>query len=211
MSSGTGVLLAGSLGFAEGFDVSPEGVESRRYFLLAGGEVFVESFTRRCETVVEMEVLDLLSQATVDVIDAEATSSRMARLDNVKQVVIGELVPEAKIAGLFPRVDPGFVKVNRGITFDVGEGGELAEMVRCGEEVFVVFGSGKKGEEVFFELKTDELFGAQIAVGPGPRWKIIVPGLVDGLREKVNPSSVSGREGKGSTKGGRRDGNSRFV
>ena len=200
MSSSARILLAASLSFAQGFDVSPERIESGRHFLLSSGKVFVESFTGRCKTIIKMEVLDLLGQAPVDVIDTEATGGGVTRFDNIKQVVIRELVPEVEAARLFPCIDPGFVEVDRRITFDVWEGGELAEMVRCGEEVFVVFRSGEKGKEVFFELKTDELLRPQVAVGAGPRWILIVPSLVDGLREKVNPPSVSRREGKGGSK-----------
>ena len=148
-----------------------------------------------------MEILDLLSQATVDVIDAETAAGGVSRFDNIEEVIICELVPEAEAVRLFPCIDPGFVEVGRRIAFDVGKGGELAEMVRCGKEVFVVFSSGEKGKEVFFKLKTDELLGPEVAVGAGTRWILIVPSLIDGLRQKVNPSSVSCRECKGGTKG----------
>jgi len=48
------------LSFAKSLDVGPEGVESGGHFLLASGKVFVKGFAGCRETVVEVEVLNLL-------------------------------------------------------------------------------------------------------------------------------------------------------
>ena len=84
------------MSFAEGLDVRPERVESRGHFLLARGKVLIKSFAGSGEAVIEVKVLDLLGQAAVDVIDAKTAGCRVARFNDIEEVVICELVPKAE-------------------------------------------------------------------------------------------------------------------
>ena len=101
------------------------------------------------------------------------------------------LVPKREAASGLPSVDPGLVEVGRRVAFDVGESGQVAQVVGDGEEVFVVFNGGKEGEEILFELEADEFFRAEIAMGARPGWMFFVPGLSDSLCEEVDPATVS--------------------
>jgi len=135
----------------------------------------------------------------------------MPRFDDIEEVIICELVPEAEAACCLPCIYPRLIEIEGRVTFDVREGGELAEMVGCGEEILVIFGSSEKGEEVFFELQSDEFLGPKVAVRARPRWIFIVPGLVDCLRKEIDPPSVGRGKGKGGPKGGRSDRYGRFI
>ena len=56
--------------------------------------MFVERFTARCEFLVEMQGLDLLPEAALDVVEAEIAGRGMSGLDNVEEVVVGRRVEE---------------------------------------------------------------------------------------------------------------------
>lgn len=159
---------------------------------MAGGEVFVQDFSRLHESLIEFEFLDLLRETAVDVVDAQASRRWMPRLHDVEKMVLGEFIPDPETSRRFPRLDPGFVEVDGGIAVDVGEGGEVPEVVWNGVEVFVVFDCSEEGEEVFFELQANELFRTEVAVGLGAGGMLRVPSLGDGLREEVDPAAIGG-------------------
>ena len=60
-------------------------------------------------------------------------------------------------------------------------------------KVEMVFYGGEEGEEILFELKADEFFGAHVAHGDGPGGVVVVPGVVDGGAQKVDPTPVCRR------------------
>lgn len=180
------------MGFAEGFDIGPEVVERGGDFPVAGGEMFVQDFSRLDESLIEFEFLDLLRETAVDVFDTEAPGGRMPRLHDVEKMVFGESIPDPETSRRFPCLDPGFVEVDGGIAVDVGEGGEVPEVVGNGVEVFVVLDRSEEGEEVFFELQADELFRTEVAVGFRAGRMLRVPGLGDGLSEEVDPAAIGG-------------------
>lgn len=66
----------------------------------------------------------------------------------------------------------------------------------------MVFNRGEEGEDVFFELQSDEFFRAHVAHCTRPRGVSFVPGVGDGLREEVNPAAVGGGECEGGAEGG---------
>lgn len=66
----------------------------------------------------------------------------------------------------------------------------------------MVFYSGKKGKQVFFELETDEFFGAHVAEGSGAGGVVVIPGVGDGLGKEINPAAVGGGKGKGGAERG---------
>ena len=89
---------------------------------MARGEVLVERFPARGQSVVEMERLDLQRQTPLDVLEAEITGSGMAGLDDVEEVGVGVSVEEHEIGRRAPGVDEVGIEVGRWITFDGGEG-----------------------------------------------------------------------------------------
>ena len=89
--------MALTLSFAHGFDVGPEIIKGRRDFLLAGGEVLVESFSAYGKTFVEVELLNLLGEASVYVIHGQATGGRMLGLNDIEEVGVSVLTEEGKI------------------------------------------------------------------------------------------------------------------
>lgn len=67
----------------------------------------------------------------------------------------------------------------------------------------MIFHGGEQSEDVFLELEADELLRPHVAHCPRSGGVGFVPGVDNGLGQKVNPAAVGGREGKGGTKGGR--------
>lgn len=126
------VGLAAALGFAEGFDIGPEVVEGGGHFLVARGEMFVQDFSRLDQSFIQLEFLNLLCKTAVDVFDTESPGRRMPRLHDVEKVVFGEFIPDPETSRRFPCFDPGFVEVDGGIAVDVGEGGEIPEVMGNG-------------------------------------------------------------------------------
>lgn len=66
----------------------------------------------------------------------------------------------------------------------------------------MAFDGGNEGQEVFFELKTDELFGTNVAHCLWASRVGIIPGIVHRLCYEVDPATVSDREGEGGAEGG---------
>lgn len=103
-------------------DIGPQVRKCSSDATLARGEMLAKRVTRDGQPLVEVQVCDLLLQAAVDVVDGQATSGWVPRLDNVKQVRVREAVPEFVVIGGFPCGQPGFAKVKRGVALDVWEG-----------------------------------------------------------------------------------------
>ena len=80
-----------------------------------------------------------------------------------------------------------------------------------GGQVEVVFNSGEKGEEVFFKLQAYKFFGAHIAKTFGAGGVVLIPGVGDGLGEKVDPAAIGGREGEGGAERGGGDVDGCFI
>lgn len=88
-SFGGGELVAVPLGLPHGFDVGPETSKRARNFLLAGGEVFVQNLFAGCETLVEVQGLDLQRETALNILQAEISRRWMPRFHNVKKVGVG--------------------------------------------------------------------------------------------------------------------------
>ena len=116
-----------------------------------------------------MQVRDLLLQATVDVFDRQPAGGRVAWLDDVEEVRVGQAGPQPEVGGAFPGGEPGLAEVEGGVTVNVCKCGEVALVLRDAVEVLVVLCGGEEGEKVLFELQPDEFFGAQVAVMTGSR------------------------------------------
>ena len=80
-----------------------------------------------------------------------------------------------------------------------------------GGQVDVIFDRREEGEEVLFELKTDELFRTHVAHRFGPRGVLFIPSGYDGLREKIDPATICCREVESSTQGRRGDVDGCFI
>lgn len=115
---GGGELGAFPLRLPHGFDISPEAGKRGGDFLVTGGEVFVQQFFAGCETLVEMQGLDLQRETALDILEAEISRGGMSRFDNVKQVGVGVGGKEGERRRLTPVVDPFGVEVERGVAFD---------------------------------------------------------------------------------------------
>lgn len=57
----------------------------------------------------------------------------------------------------------------------------------------MVFDGGDEGQEILFELKADEFFGTHVAHCFGSGGVVVVPGVVDGGAQKVDPASICRR------------------
>lgn len=115
----------------------------------------------------------------------------MSRVDDVKKMGVGEAVPELIVGSFFPRFEPRLAEIDRGVTFDIWEGGEVTLVMRDRVEVSVVLRGGKESQEVLLELEADELFRANVAVVRRARGIVRIPGQCNFLMEKVNPAAVS--------------------
>ena len=62
-------------------------------------------------------------------------------------------------------------------------------------EIIVAFYSGNEGEEVLFELETDEFFGSDVAHCFGAVGVIFVPGVVYGLGYEIYPAAIGRGQG----------------
>ena len=60
-------------------------------------------------------------------------------------------------------------------------------------EIEVVFYGGEEGQKIFFELESDELFGAHVAHCLGSGGVVVVPCVVDSGAQKVYPTSIRSR------------------
>jgi len=115
-------------------------------------------------------------------------------LDDVEEVAVCVAVPDAVVLGATPGFDPVDSEIVGRVAFDLGE--HDFGVVGVVLEVVVAFDCRDEGEEVFLELETDELFRSDIAHCLGPSWIRIVPGIVDGLSDEVDPSSICNGEGQ---------------
>ena len=154
----------GALRAAKRLDVGPQGVEGGADLLLSRREVLVECLLGVGEALLEVQVLDLRGQPAVDVVDAERAGGRVPRIHDVEEVRVREPVPQPVVARVLPGFEPGLAEVERGVAFDIGEGGEVTLVVGNGVEVQVVLCCREESEEVLFELQSNELFGANVAV-----------------------------------------------
>ena len=140
---------------------------------MARCEVFVQCFFGGGEAFVEMEDLYLHGNAALDVFEAEIAGCRVAWIDDVEEVGVSMVIKEIKGGGLLPMEKEIRVEVCGWVTFNRGE-----RWMRS--EVELVLGRGEKGEEVFFELETNELLGTHVTHGPWAGGIEFVPGVVDG-------------------------------
>lgn len=86
---GGGWLGAVPLGRSHGFNVGPEAGKRGGNFLVASGEVFVQKLFAGCETLIEMQGLDLQGETALDILQAEIPRGWMPRLHNVKKMGVG--------------------------------------------------------------------------------------------------------------------------
>ena len=113
-------------------------------------------------------------------------------------MLVGMGVEEPNGVGLPPGGDPVWAEVGDGVAFDGGEG-----CWGCrGGQVDVVFHRGEEGQDVFFELQSDEFFRTHVAHCTRARGISFVPSVGDGLRKEVNPAAVGGGECEGGAEGG---------
>jgi len=113
-------------------------------------------------------------------------------LDDVEEVVVGVAVPYPVVLGVRPGVDPICAEIVGWVAIDLGH--RCAGIVGVMGHVVVAFYGGDEGEEVFFELEADEFFGADVAHGFGPSRIRFIPGIIDGLSDKIDPSAVGNGE-----------------
>lgn len=140
---------------------------------MAGCEVFVQCFFGGGEAFVEMEGLDLHSHTAVNVFEAEIAGCGVAGIDDVEDVGVSMIIEEGEGGSVLPVEEKVRVEVGGWVAFNGGE-----RWVRS--EVEMVFGCGEKGEEVFFELETNEFLGAHVTHGPWAGGIEFVPSVVDG-------------------------------
>ena len=140
---------------------------------MAGCEVFVQCFFGGGEAFVKMEGLYLHGYTAMDVFEAEIAGCGVAGIDDVEQVAVSIVIEECEGGCVLPVEEKVRVEVCGWVTFNGREG-----WVRL--EVELVFGCREKGEEVFFELETNEFFGAHIAHSSWAGGIEFVPSVVDG-------------------------------
>ena len=139
---------------------------------MAGCEVFVQSFFRGGEAFVEMEGLYLHGNAAVDVFEAEIAGCGVAGIDDVEEVGVSMSIEEGEGGSVLPVEEKVEVEVCGWVAFNGGERWmrvEVELILRCGEE----------GEEVFFELETNEFLGAHVAHSLWAGGVGFVPSVVD--------------------------------
>ena len=135
--------------------------------------MFVQCFFGGGEAFVEMECLYLHSDTALDVFEAEIAGCGVARIDDVEEVAVSMVMEESKGGSALPVDKKVGVEVCGWVAFNGGE-----RWVRL--EVELVFRCREKGEEVFFELETNEFLGAHVAHSPWAGRIELVPGVVDG-------------------------------
>lgn len=113
----------------------------------------------------------------------------MFGLYDVEEVAVGVAVPYPVVLGVRPGVDPIYAEIVGWVAVDLRH--HYAGIVGVMDHVVVAFYGGDEGEEVFFELEADEFFGADIAHCLGPSGICLVPGIIDRLSDKIDPSAVS--------------------
>ena len=140
---------------------------------MAGCEVFVQSFFGGGEAFVEMEGLYLHGDTAVDIFEAEIAGCGVAGIDDVEEMGVSMVIEEGEGGSLLPVEEKVMVEVCGWVAFNGGERW-------VGLEVELVFGCGEKGEQVFFELETNEFLGAHVAHSPWAGGIKFVPSVVDG-------------------------------
>jgi hypothetical protein len=113
-------------------------------------------------------------------------------LDNVEELAVGVAVPYPVVLRVRPGVDPIYAKIVGWVAVDLGH--HCVGIVGVVDHVIVTFYGRDEGEEVFFELEADEFFGADVAHGLGPSGICVIPGIIDGLSDEIDPSAVSNGE-----------------
>jgi len=113
-------------------------------------------------------------------------------LDDVEELAVGVAVPYPVVLGVRPGVDPIYAEIVGWVAVDLGH--HCAGIVGVVDHVIVAFYGGDEGEEVLFELEADEFFGADVAHGLGSSRICLIPGIIDGLSDEINPSAVSNGE-----------------
>lgn len=140
---------------------------------MAGCEVFVQCFFGGSETFVEMEGLYLHGDTALDVFEAEIAGCGVAGLNDVKEMAVSMVVEEGEGGSVLPVEEKVRVEVCAWVAFNGGK-----RWVRL--EVELVFSRREKGEEVFFELETNEFLGAHVAHSPWAGGIEFVPSVEDG-------------------------------
>ena len=188
-------------------DLGDQPGERAAHALPAVRPVLADLLPRSGEALVQSQVVDLLLEAACQVVDAERARARVARLDQIKKVRVRGALPERVVAApALPSREPGLAEVQGRVALDVGEGGQVAPVVRGGVQVVVVLGRGEEGEEVLLELQAEKVLGAEVAVVARAGRVGRVPGLRNGLVERVDPAAVGDGEGEGGAEAGGGDG-----
>ena len=120
-----------------------------------------------------MERLYLHGDTALDVFEAEIAGCGVARIDDVEEVGISMVIEEGEGGSVLPVEEKVGVEVCGRVAFNCGE-----RWVRL--EVELVFDCGEKGEEVFFELESNEFLGTHVAHSPRSGGIELVPSVVDG-------------------------------
>ena len=84
--------------------------------------MLVQRFFAGCQSVIEMQRLDLQREPALYVLEAKISSCGVAGLNNVEEMGVGVRVEECKVGGLTPCVDKLRVEVDGWITFNGGQG-----------------------------------------------------------------------------------------
>ena len=84
--------------------------------------MLVQRFFACCQSVIEMQRLDLQREPALYVLEAEISSCGMAGLNDIEEMGVGVGVEECEVGGLTPCVDKIWVEVDGWITFDCGQG-----------------------------------------------------------------------------------------
>ena len=124
----------------------------------------------------------------MDIFEAQVSCCGVPGFDNVEEVGVRSAGEKGVGGGCrLPELNPIRIEVGDWVAFDGGHWGGVG--VR---KVEVIFYGREEGEEVFFELQADEFFGAHVAHCFRAAGILLVPGVVDGLGEEVDPSPVGG-------------------
>lgn len=181
-----------ALRFPHRLNVRPQIVERRRDLLLPRNEMLSHNLTANLEAFVKVQLGHLLRQSSLHVLNRQAAGAGMARRDDVEEMRIRELVEEAEVLCLHPRVDPLGAELESRIALYAADCGSGVVPVLL--EVEAAFDGGEEGEEILFELEADELFATGVAHGFWSARVGFVPGFVHGLRDEVDPAAVGGCE-----------------
>jgi hypothetical protein len=132
----------------------------------------------------------------------KTSCARVLGLHEIEEMAVCVPIPDSVVLGPAPGLDPIDAEIVGWVAFDLWKHPGIVGVVI---HVVMAFHSGDEGEEVFFELKADEFFRADVAHCLRPSRICLVPGVIYGLSDEVDPSSIG--HGKGERCSQRAGGN----